>query len=114
MTRSQIETMTWLGGLRRGLQGMAHGPKRPIGWLLILLSLVLLPAVCRAQPTEAAPAAPAAAAPAEPAPAAAAPAAAAPAAAAAAPDIKALEDRIGDLEAYVNNGSRVSKESKIA
>lgn len=28
--------------------------------------------------------------------------------------IKALEDRIGDLEAYVNNGSRVAKESKVS
>ncbi|HEY5962254.1 MAG TPA: ammonium transporter [Polyangiaceae bacterium] len=28
--------------------------------------------------------------------------------------IKALEDRIGDLEAYVNNGARVAKESKVS
>lgn len=28
--------------------------------------------------------------------------------------IKALEERIGDLEAYVNNGVRVAKESKVA
>lgn len=27
--------------------------------------------------------------------------------------IKALEDRVGDLEAYVNNGARVAKESKV-
>jgi len=37
--------------------------------------------------------------------------AAAPASAA---EVKALEERIGDLEAYVNNGARVSKESKVA
>src|SRR6478735_4784633 len=47
-------------------------------------------------------------------PAAAAPAAAAPAAAAPALDAKAIEERLGDLEAYVNNGARVSKESKVA
>ncbi|MEO6601733.1 MAG: ammonium transporter [Polyangiaceae bacterium] len=40
----------------------------------------------------------------------AAPTAAAPAAA----DVKALEERIGDLEAYMNNTARVSKESKVA
>jgi ammonium transporter, Amt family len=52
---------------------------------------------------------------AEDAPAAAPAAAAAPAdAAAAAPDVKALEERIGDLEAYMNNGARVAKESKVA
>jgi Amt family ammonium transporter len=28
--------------------------------------------------------------------------------------VKSLEDRIGDLEAYVNNGARVAKESKIS
>jgi Amt family ammonium transporter len=85
--------------------------------------VTLTPAVSRADEAAPAAAAPAAAAPAPaaaaPAPAAAAPAptAAAPApAAAAAPaaDIKVLEDRIGDLEAYINNGARVSKESKIA
>src|SRR5450432_2950223 len=32
----------------------------------------------------------------------------------AAADVKALEDRIADLEAYMNNGARVSKESKVA
>jgi Amt family ammonium transporter len=42
---------------------------------------------------------------------------AAPAAAAAAPaavDVAALQDRVGDLEAYMNNGARVAKESKVA
>src|SRR6187402_2301099 len=29
-------------------------------------------------------------------------------------DAKAIEERLGDLEAYVNNGARVSKESKVA
>ena len=55
---------------------------------------------------------------AEDAPAAVAPAAAAPAAAptpaapeAAAVDVKALQDRVGDLEAYVNNGARVAKDA---
>jgi Amt family ammonium transporter len=50
------------------------------------------------------------------APAAAPAAAAAPAdAAAAAPvDAKALEERVADIEAYMNNGARVSKESKVA
>jgi Amt family ammonium transporter len=65
-----------------------------------------MPSISHAQSTE-----PAAA----PAPAG-APATAAPAAAAAAPalDAKAIEERLGDLEAYINNGARVSKESKIA
>src|SRR5690349_7970552 len=46
------------------------------------------------------------------APAAAAPAAAAPAAPeAAAVDVKALQDRVGDLEAYMNNGARVAKDA---
>jgi len=80
---------------------------------LVVLALALAPGVSLADtpPTEAAPAA---AAPAEAAPAA-APAAAAPAAAAS-PDaqIKALEERMGDLEAYMNNGARVAKESKVA
>src|SRR5262250_486688 len=67
--------------------------RRLIEKFLILLALVLLPTVCRAQAAETAPAA------AAPAP---------------APDVKALEDRIGDLEAYVNNGARVAKESKIS
>src|SRR6187402_972503 len=35
-------------------------------------------------------------------------------AAAAALDPKAVEERLADLEAYVNNSARVSKESKIA
>ncbi len=47
----------------------------------------------------------------------AAPAIAAPAPALAAPvalDAKSVDERLGDLEAYVNNGARVSKESKVA
>ena len=46
----------------------------------------------------------------------AAPAAAAPATPAAAPalDAKAIDERLSDLEAYINNGARVSKESKVA
>src|SRR6187402_3252788 len=47
------------------------------------------------------------------APAAAPAAAEAPAAAAAAAG-PSIEDRVGDLEAYINNGARVAKESKIA
>jgi Amt family ammonium transporter len=76
---------------------------------LLLFILALLPAsVSWAEDAPAA--APAAAAPA---PAAAAPAAAAPAAAEAAPavDIKALQDRVGDLEAYMNNTGRVAKDA---
>ena len=79
-------------------------------FLLTLFVLTVLtaalPKLSHAQSAEAAPApaAPAAA----PAP--------APAAAEAAPtlDAKAIEERLGDLEAYVNNGARVSKESKVA
>ena len=49
----------------------------------------------------------------EPAPAAPAPAAAAPAAAPA-PAGPSIEDRLADIEAYMNNGARVSTESKVA
>src|SRR6478736_6417418 len=62
-----------------------------------------LPSVSFAQSGEPAAAAAPAAAPAETA-----------AAAAPALDAKAIEERLGDLEAYVNNGARVSKESKVA
>src|SRR6188474_1554384 len=64
--------------------------------LTVFTLLGALPRVSQAQSAE-----PAAAA---------APAAAAPSGL----DAKAIEERIGDLEAYVNNGARVSKESKIA
>jgi Amt family ammonium transporter len=36
------------------------------------------------------------------------------AAPAAAPDAKSMDERIADLEAYMNNGARVAKESKVA
>src|SRR6478736_762289 len=77
-----------------------------------------LPSVSFAQSGEPTAAAAPAAAPAEtaaPAAAAAPVAVAAAAAPAAAPalDAKAIEERLGDLEAYVNNGARVSKESKV-
>jgi len=36
------------------------------------------------------------------------------AATAAAPDAKSMDERIADLEAYMNNGARVAKESKVA
>ena len=78
--------------------------------LLVVLSiLALLPAsVAWAEDAPAAaPAAPAGAAAAAPA------AVAVPAAAPAAPevDVKALQDRVGDLEAYMNNGARVAKDA---
>ena len=77
---------------------------------LFLLTLVTvlcaLPKSSHAEGADAAAVSPAAAAPATP-------AAAAPAEAAAV-DVKALQDRVGDLEAYINNGARVSKESKVA
>jgi len=91
---------------------LARGWHR-MGLLLVLLGLALTSKVSFAQgadPTGAPAAAPAAA----PAQIAAPEAAAAPAAPAQGVDVKALEDRIGDLEAYVNNGARVSKESKIS
>jgi ammonium transporter, Amt family len=75
---------------------------------LLLFILALLPAsVSWAEDAPAAAAAPVAA------PAAAAPAPAAAAAPEAAPavDVKALQDRVGDLEAYVNNGGRVAKDA---
>ncbi len=70
---------------------------------LLLLVLALVPGAAWAEDAPAAAPAPAVAA-------------AAPAAdAAAAPvDVAALNDRIADLEAYMNNGARVAKESKIA
>src|SRR5689334_21489121 len=84
---------------------------------LLLFILALLPAsVSWAEDAPAA--APAAAAPAAApeAPAAAAAPAAAPedpaaAAAPAAVDVKALQDRVADLEAYMNNGARVAKDA---
>lgn len=67
--------------------------------MTILLLMTLLPGVAVAQ-SPAADAAPAVAA-------------ATVTNAADAATIKVLEDRIGDLEAYVNNGARVAKESKV-
>ena len=76
--------------------------------LVLLFILAMLPAsVAWAEDAPAAVPAAAAAAPAAPA---AAPAAAAPADAAAV-DVKALQDRVGDLEAYMNNGARIAKDA---
>src|SRR6188768_160793 len=73
---------------------------------LFLLALSVLTVLTAALPR------PSHAQSAEPSAAAAAPTAAP--AAAPALDAKAIEERLGDLEAYVNNGARVSKESKVA
>ncbi|HKO47228.1 MAG TPA: ammonium transporter [Polyangiaceae bacterium] len=74
---------------------------------VLAVATAALPRLSHAQSAE--PAAAAAAAAPAPAPASAAPAAAAPAL-----DAAAIEARLGDLEAYINNGARVSKESKVA
>jgi Amt family ammonium transporter len=76
--------------------------------LLVLLTILALLPASIAWAEDAPAVAPAAAAPAAPV-AAAAPAAAAPAAPAV--DVRALQDRIGDLEAYMNNGARIAKDA---
>src|SRR3954470_13419157 len=75
--------------------------------LVLLFILALLPASV-AWAEDAPAAAPAAAAAPAVAPVAAAPAAAE---APAAVDVKALQDRVGDLEAYMNNGARIAKDA---
>lgn len=81
------------------LQLLRKSPGVIVFMALILFAMTVDPRAARAQGNEPAAAATATAGAAQP---------------TAAPDIKALEDRIGDLEAYVNNGARVAKESKIS
>src|SRR6188768_1905883 len=84
-----------------GVSPLRAGRKiRALLSLLFVMLGIALPGVARAQGAEPAKAPDAVTATAAP--------------AAAAPDAKSMDERIADLEAYMNNGARVAKESKVA